>query len=148
MKTFFVDNGVSNEFPSESCIWQKWIIYPNTRVRVPQRGGAQCNCIGCMGKGRPWHLITLWVSNEEMHTSGLHNSESWQGQIDQHKFTGWKCLFRCSVEVFLKYNYLSDVRLSQYFCNWESFCQPHVYCGLHFLQAWYKSSCSLFHLRV
>jgi len=59
--------------------------------------------------------ITLWVSNEEIHRSGLHNSESSQDQIDQHKFAGCKCLFRCSVEAFLKYNYLSDVRLLQYF---------------------------------
>jgi len=50
-----------------------------------------------------------------MHASGLQNSECSQGQIDQHKFTGCKCLFRCSVETFLKYNYLSDVWLLQYF---------------------------------
>jgi len=34
------------------------------------------------------------------------------------------------------------------FCNWESFCRPHVDRGPHFLQAWYKLSSSLFHLRV
>ena len=98
----------------------------------PPEGGPNATASVALAKGRPWHLITLWVSNEEMHTSGLHNSESSQGQIDQHKFTGCKCLFRCSVEAFLKYNYYLMSGFYNIFCNWESFCQPHVYCGLHF----------------
>jgi len=40
--------GVSTEFWSARFIWQKWIIYPNTMARGPQRGGAQCSWIGCI----------------------------------------------------------------------------------------------------
>ena len=103
-RKWFVGNGVSTEFPSASCIWQKWIIYTNTTVRTPRMAGPYATASVALAKGRPWKLITNWVSNNEMHTSGLHNSESSQDKIDQHRFDGRKCLFRCSVEAFLKHN--------------------------------------------
>ena len=40
---------------SARCIWQKWIIYPNTMARGP------CSCIGCIGL-RPT-LTTLTCFN-------------------------------------------------------------------------------------
>ena len=40
--------GVSTEFLSARCIWQKWIIYPNTMARGLQRRRAQCSCIDCI----------------------------------------------------------------------------------------------------
>jgi len=34
---------------SSRSIWQKWTTCPNTMARCPQRRGAQCSRIGCIG---------------------------------------------------------------------------------------------------
>ena len=43
------------------------------------------------------------TKSDGLTTTGLHNSESSKGQIDQHKFpAGRKSVFRCNVEEILK----------------------------------------------
>ena len=65
----------TTEFSSARCIWQKWATCPNKHHHGagPQRSGAQCSCIGCIGLRPALVLMRALFASSEVYRLFLLN---------------------------------------------------------------------------